>query len=116
MACRRQVASRSGDKPACPVTWRPPMRRVRMNDMRSGSSCPGSVASYSFPSTAGTLRDPINFAKEWRTARDELGLGDATAHSFRKTVATLIDDEECLPASAPITSGTATSARRKTAT
>lgn len=46
-----------------------------------------------FPSTAGTLRDPNNFAKEWRTARDELGLGDATTHSFRKTVATLIDDE-----------------------
>jgi len=39
------------------------------------------------------LRDPNNFAKEWRTARDELGLGDATTHSFRKTVATLIDDE-----------------------
>lgn len=46
-----------------------------------------------FPSTAGTLRNPNNFAKEWRTARDELGLGDATTHSFRKTVATLIDDE-----------------------
>lgn len=46
-----------------------------------------------FPSTAGTLRDPNNFAKQWRTARDELGLGEATTHSFRKTVATLIDDE-----------------------
>nr|WP_272952244.1 site-specific integrase [Mycolicibacterium vanbaalenii] len=46
-----------------------------------------------FPSTAGTLRDPNNFAKEWRTAREELGHGDATTHSFRKTVATLIDDE-----------------------
>ncbi len=46
-----------------------------------------------FPSTAGTLRDPNNFAKQWRTARDELGLGEATTHNFRKTVATLIDDE-----------------------
>jgi integrase len=46
-----------------------------------------------FPSTAGTLRDPNNFAKEWRTAREELGVADATTHSFRKTVATLIDDE-----------------------
>jgi integrase len=46
-----------------------------------------------FPSTAGTLRDPNNFGKEWRTARKELGLGDATTHSFRKPVATLIDDE-----------------------
>lgn len=46
-----------------------------------------------FPSTAGTLRDPNNFAKQWRTARDELNLGEVTTHSFRKTVATLIDDE-----------------------
>lgn len=46
-----------------------------------------------FPSTAGTLRDPNNFGKEWRTARDELGVPEVTTHSFRKTVATLIDDE-----------------------
>jgi integrase len=46
-----------------------------------------------FPSTAGTLRDPNNFGKEWRTARTELGVPEVTTHSFRKTVATLIDDE-----------------------
>jgi integrase len=46
-----------------------------------------------FPSTAGTLRDPNNFGKEWRIARDELGVPEVTTHSFRKTVATLIDDE-----------------------
>lgn len=46
-----------------------------------------------FPSTAGTLRDPNNFLKLWRSVREELGVPDATAHSFRKTVATLIDDE-----------------------
>lgn len=46
-----------------------------------------------FPSTAGTLRDPNNFGKEWRTAREELGVPEVTTHSFRKTVATLIDDE-----------------------
>ena len=34
------------EKPAFPVTWRRTMRRVRMNDMRSGSSRSGSVASY----------------------------------------------------------------------
>jgi integrase len=27
-----------------------------------------------FPSTAGTLRDPNNFGKEWRTARKQLGM------------------------------------------
>jgi integrase len=46
-----------------------------------------------FPSTAGALRDPDNFAKQWRAARDELGVSEVTTHSFRKTLATLIDDE-----------------------
>ena len=46
-----------------------------------------------FPTTAGTLRDPNNFGKEWRNAREELGVPEVTTHSFRKTVATLIDDE-----------------------
>ena len=43
--------------------------------------------------TAGTLRDPNNFGTEWRNAREELGVPEITTHSFRKTVATLIDDE-----------------------
>lgn len=46
-----------------------------------------------FPSSAGTLRDPNNFGKEWRTVRKELGVPEVTTHSFRKTVATLIDDD-----------------------
>jgi integrase len=46
-----------------------------------------------FPSTAGTLRDPNNFGKQWRTAREELGVPEVTTHSFRKTIATLIDDD-----------------------
>ena len=50
-------------------------------------------ADVIFPSTAGTLRDPNNFGKEWRTVREELGVPEVTTHSFRKTVATLIDDD-----------------------
>jgi integrase len=46
-----------------------------------------------FPSTAGTWRDPDNFRARWREVRDALGVADATSHSFRKSVATLIDDE-----------------------
>ena len=46
-----------------------------------------------FPSAAGTLRDPNNFGKQCRTVRDELGVTEVSTHSFRKTVATLIDDE-----------------------
>ncbi len=45
-----------------------------------------------FPSTAGTWRDPDNFRARWREVRNELGVPDATSHSFLKTVATLIDD------------------------
>ena len=45
-----------------------------------------------FSSTAGTWRDPNNFGREWRKVRDELGVPDVTTHSFRKTLATLIDD------------------------
>ncbi len=48
--------------------------------------------SVIFPSTNGTLRDPDNFAGQWRRTRDELGVPDISSHSFRKTVATLIDD------------------------
>jgi integrase len=46
-----------------------------------------------FPSTAGTWRDPDNFRARWREVREELGVPDVTSHSFRKSVATLIDDE-----------------------
>jgi integrase len=49
--------------------------------------------SVIFPSTTGTLRDPNNFGRRWRAVRDELGVPEVTTHSFRKTVATLIDDE-----------------------
>ncbi|MFC9876512.1 site-specific integrase [Nocardia salmonicida] len=45
-----------------------------------------------FPSSAGTLRDPDNFNGQWRSVRDHFGVPDVTSHSFRKAVATLIDD------------------------
>jgi hypothetical protein len=35
------------------------------------------------PSTAGTLRNPNNFGKQWRTVREDLGVPEATTHSFR---------------------------------
>ena len=45
-----------------------------------------------FPSGVGTWRDPDNFNKQWRRVRENLGVPDVTSHSFRKSVATLIDD------------------------
>jgi integrase len=46
-----------------------------------------------FPSTAATLRDPDNFNRQWRQVRSELGAAGVTSDGFRKTVATLIDDD-----------------------
>lgn len=46
-----------------------------------------------FPSTVGSHRDPDNFNKQWRKVRAELNVPDVTSHSFRKSLATLIDDE-----------------------
>ena len=45
-----------------------------------------------FSSSAGTCRDPDNFDKQWRKVRDGLRVPDVTSHSFRKSVATMIDD------------------------
>ena len=44
-----------------------------------------------FPSAVGSLRDPNNFRKQWRSARDELGFQWVTPHTFRKTVGTLLE-------------------------
>jgi integrase len=46
-----------------------------------------------FPSSAATWRDPDNFNKQWRKVRDELGVPEATSHSFRKSMADLIDGD-----------------------
>jgi hypothetical protein len=37
-----------------------------------------------FPSTAGTLRDPNNFGKEWRRVREELGVPEVTTTASAK--------------------------------
>jgi integrase len=63
-----------------------------------------------FPSTAGQWRDPNNFGRDWRKVRDELGVPDVTTHSFRKTLATLIDDRGYRLGSGPTTWGTPRSA------
>jgi integrase len=47
-----------------------------------------------FPSTVGTMRDPSNFASQWRGVRDDLEhLAGTTGHSFRKTLSDLTADK-----------------------
>jgi integrase len=69
-----------------------PKFAVELLEQRRGRAYLGEQAMV-FPSTAGAWRDPDNFRARWRKARDELGVPDVTSHSFRKTLATLIDDE-----------------------
>jgi integrase len=61
-------------------------------DARRGRFIVGQ-APVIFPNAEGRLRDPDKFGAAWRDAREALGVPDVTSHSFRKTVATLIDDE-----------------------
>lgn len=46
-----------------------------------------------FPSSTGTLRDPHNLRRQWWDARHAAGFDWVVPHSFRKTVATMIDRE-----------------------
>ncbi|NKV37985.1 tyrosine-type recombinase/integrase [Rhodococcus hoagii] len=46
-----------------------------------------------FPSKVGTLRDPDTVQRQWRQVRAALDLEWVTTHTFRKTVATILDDE-----------------------
>lgn len=47
-----------------------------------------------FPSRNGTWLSPHNVRRQWREARDDTGFGWVTPHTFRKTVATIIDAED----------------------
>lgn len=44
-----------------------------------------------FPSMLGKLRDGNNTERDWRLHRERLGFPKVTSHSFRKTVATALD-------------------------
>ncbi|MGN7799716.1 site-specific integrase [Leifsonia sp. 22587] len=44
-----------------------------------------------FPTIRGKIRDPRNTSRDWRDARERLGFPEVTSHSFRKTVATALD-------------------------
>lgn len=53
----------------------------------------GSSTSLLFPTPLMRLRDPSNTQREIRDRRDALGYPELSTHSFRKTVATLLDRE-----------------------
>lgn len=61
--------------------------------VRGGPNTHGLV----FPTVLGNLRDPRNTARDWALARGRLGIADYTFHSFRKTVATALDQAGLTP-------------------
>jgi integrase len=50
-----------------------------------------------FPTILGNLRDPRNTARDWASGRKRLELPEYTFHSFRKTVATALDQAGLTP-------------------
>ena len=84
----RQDTTKGGGARSVPL----PQFAIEALHRRKGDPLRSSTADVIFPSSTGTLRDPDNFGKQWREVRDSLGLPDVSSHSFRKTVATLIDD------------------------
>lgn len=50
------------------------------------------AAGVIFASDVGTLRDADNLAGQWRRIREALGFGWVASHTFRKSVATRLDE------------------------
>lgn len=50
-------------------------------------------STYVFESRAGTILDPETVQRRWRQIRTALDLEWVTTHTFRKSVATILDDE-----------------------
>jgi integrase len=84
----RQDWTKGGDARSVPL----PQFVVDALRRRKESFTGRNTAGVIFPSSTGTLRDPDNLGKQWREVRDDLGLPEVSSHSFRKTVATLVDD------------------------
>ena len=98
----RQDTTKSGAERSVPL----PQFAVDALHRRKGEVPRPNTAGVIFPSSAGTLRDPDNFGKQWREVRESLGLPDVSPHSFRKTVATFIDDSGFRRGSGPTSSAT----------
>ncbi|MHA7284840.1 site-specific integrase [Arthrobacter sp. MDT3-44] len=61
--------------------------------MRRQVEAVSNIHDVVFPSALGTLRDPAAVHKQWRRVRTALNLDWVTSHTFRKTLATLLDSQ-----------------------
>jgi integrase len=69
-----------------------PRFAVHVLQQRHADATAGGQAPV-FPSRRGTWLSPHNVRRQWRQARQDTGLEWVTPHTFRKTVATLLDRE-----------------------
>ncbi|MFB7844391.1 tyrosine recombinase XerC [Microbacterium sp. NPDC056052] len=72
-------------------------RCARGNPWGSARARRPEPALSCFPTVLGNLRDPRNTARDWALARTRLKLADHTFNSFRKTVATALDQAGLSP-------------------
>lgn len=79
-------------------TYRLPQFAVNMLLRRQVEQLEGNTYDVVFPSSTGTLRDPSNFRKQWRTARQALGFEWVAPHTFRKSVGTILANTQGLAA------------------
>lgn len=84
----RQDTTKGGGARSVPL----PQFAVDTLHRRKGETPRPNTAGVIFPSSAGALRDPDDFGRQWRQVRESLGVPDVSSHSFRKSLATLIDD------------------------
>ena len=68
-----------------------PLPAQTMNLLRRRHEVLGEFTTLLFPTPLMRLRDPSNTQREIRDRRDLLGYPELSTHSFRKTVATILD-------------------------
>lgn len=83
---KQRPKSRSGSRRVELPGWAVIMLKRRRVEL------PGNEWQAVFPSPTGQLRDPSNTAADLREAFDAAGYPDITSHTFRRTVATLMDE------------------------
>lgn len=89
------------DPPKCSgsrQTFRLPQFAVNMLLRRQVQQLEANPHDVIFPSAVGTLRDPGNFRKQWRKAREAIGFGWLSPHTFRKSIGTVLANTEGLAA------------------
>jgi integrase len=93
---RRQDATKTkaGDRTVLMPGWLADLLTERRKSLMATGRLAGLTEPVVFPSPLGHLRDARNTQRQLRRVFDDAGLPWATAHTLRKTVATLLDEAD----------------------